>query len=137
MAIDNNKLLCVEEKTKLPTAPKEDLTVEDDFAYARATIYNLADKNAEALDLMMDLARESEHPRAFEVLTGMIKQNADLAEQLMVLSQRKQKLSEPPRGEKAIDDNTHITNNNVFVGTTEELQRLLLDAKDVTDHGEG
>ena len=106
-----------------PIVPKSDNTdplVQDDFEYARATVYNLSDKSQEALELMMDLARESESPRAFEVLSNMIKQNAELASQLLDIQHQKVKLQS--------QDNTDVrkvTNNNVFVGTTEELQRLL------------
>lgn len=114
---------------------KTDPSVQDDFDFARASVYNLADKSQEAIDLMMDVARESEHPRAFEVLSNMIKQNADLVEQLMIMQQRKQKLEEPKKKEEA----QKITNNNVFVGTTEDLQRLLMKSsneKDVIDNVE-
>ena len=113
----------------LPTKVDDnvDPLVKDDFDYARATVYNLADKSQEAIELMMDLARESEHPRAFEVLSNMIKQNAELASQLLDIQQQKQKLM--PASTKT--ETAQITNNNVFVGTTEELQRLFL--KDI-DH---
>lgn len=112
----------------LPTKVDDnvDPLVKDDFDYARATVYNLADKSQEAIELMMDLARESEHPRAFEVLSNMIKQNAELASQLLDMQQQKQKLMPA-----AQQETSQITNNNVFVGTTEELQRLFL--KDI-DH---
>ena len=49
--------------------------IQDDYDYARSKYYNLAEKGDEAIDLMLDLARESEHPRAFEVLSNMLKQN--------------------------------------------------------------
>ena len=108
----------------LPAVVKhEDKTVTDDFEYARSTVYNLADKSQEAIELMMDLARMSEHPRAFEVLSNMIKQNAELASQLLDIQSQKQKLT----GEKPAAAEKQVTNNNVFVGTTTELQRLLHD----------
>ena len=63
--------------------------VDDDYDFARAKYYNLADKGDEAIELMMELARESEHPRAFEVLSNMMKQNAEIADRLMELQKKK------------------------------------------------
>ena len=109
-------------------------TLDEDFDFARSTVYNLADKSTEAIDLMMEVARESEHPRAFEVLSNMIKQNADLAEQLLIMQQRKDKIQH----EEKKEETKSITNNNVFVGTTADLQRLLLksDEEKIIDNDE-
>ena len=63
--------------------------VNDDYAYARAKYYNLAEKGDEAIELMLELARDSEHPRAFEVLSNMMKQNAEIADRLMELQKKK------------------------------------------------
>ena len=118
------------EKTKA----KNDSDTNEDFEYARSTVYNMIEKHNEAIDLMMDLAHDSEHPRAFEVLSDMIKRNADMAEQLMTTRQRKQKLEEPSKKET---EQQKITNNNLFVGTTTELQRFLKGEKDVTPEDNG
>jgi len=97
--------------------------VDDDYEFARKRYYDLAEKGEEALDLMLDLARESEHPRAFEVLSNMMKQNAEITDRLMELQKSK----------KAIDatelpsiPSSNMTQNNVFVGSTSELQKMLL-----------
>ena len=66
--------------------------IDDDYEFARSKYYNLAEKGDEAIELMMELARESEHPRAFEVLSNMMKQNAEIADRLMDLKRRKKKL---------------------------------------------
>jgi len=97
--------------------------VQDDYDYARARYYNLTEKGDEAIDLMLDLARESEHPRAFEVLSNMLKQNAEIADRLMELQKKKK--------EVRLTDNPQLPNsmtqNNVYVGSTTELQRMLHD----------
>jgi alpha-L-fucosidase len=74
---------------------------------------------------MMEVARESEHPRAYEVLSGMIKNVADVNDKLMDLNKKNKDInkSDVP----ALDNAT--TNNNVFIGSTTDLQRMLQDVK--------
>ena len=104
--------------------------VKDDFEYSRATYYELLDKGREGLDLMMEVARESEHPRAFEVLSGMIKQMSDVNDRLMDLQKKKADLNKPQEKEQKA-----LTQNNVFVGSTAELQKMLMGDQDgVIEH---
>ena len=67
--------------------------IQDDYDFARSQYYNLAEKGQEGIDLLLDLARESEHPRAFEVLSNAIRQNADVVEKLMKLQKDKKDLT--------------------------------------------
>ena len=102
--------------------------IQDDYDFARSQYYNLAEKGQEGIDLLLDLARESEHPRAFEVLSNAIRQNADVVEKLMKLQKDKKdidhdKLSLP----------NSMTQNNVFVGSTTDLQRMLIDKAKVKE----
>ena len=95
--------------------------IQDDYDFIRSSLYNLAEKGQEGIDLLLDLARESEHPRAFEVLSNAIRQNSDVVEKLMKLQKDKKdiehdKLSLP----------NSMTQNNVFVGSTTDLQRMLI-----------
>jgi hypothetical protein len=99
---------------------KED--ANDDYDFARSQYYNLAEKGQEAIDLMMDLARESEHPRAFEVLAGMLKQNAEITDKLMDLQKKKKDLEKESNLPSL---NAPVTQNNLFVGSTTDLQRVL------------
>lgn len=103
--------------------------IKDDYDFARAKYYNLADKGDEAIELMMELARESEHPRAFEVLSNMMKQNAEIADRLMEL-QKKRKDVEQESG-KTLPNS--MTQNNVYVGSTTDLQRMLLKKMEESD----
>jgi len=96
--------------------------IQDDYDFARSKYYNLAEKGDEAIDLMLDLARESEHPRAFEVLSTMIKQNAEVADRLMEL-QKKTKDVRNTEDQKQLPNS--MTQNNVYVGSTTDLQRML------------
>lgn len=98
---------------------------EQDYEYSRDTYYDLIEKGRESLDLMIQVARESEHPRAFEVLSNMIKDIANVNDKLMELNKKQKELlqDETPK-------ETNTTNNNLFIGSTTELQRFLLGDKD-------
>ena len=121
VAMDNNKNI-----TKVDNSNSNiDLTIQDDFEYARATVYNLSEKSSEMIEVMFDLFRESEHPRAGEVLSNMIKQNAELPSQLLDIQTQKKKLNDIGDNKEEVKS---ITNNNVFVGTTTDLQRLLIES---------
>ncbi len=105
--------------------------VNDDYAYARAKYYNLAEKGDEAIELMLELARDSEHPRAFEVLSNMMKQNAEIADRLMELQKKKKEVEKVDKDTPLLPGG--MTQNNVFVGSTADLQRKLLDKIKVID----
>ena len=96
--------------------------IKDDYDFARSQYYNLAEKGNEAIDLMMDLARESEHPRAFEVLSTAIKQNAEVADKLMKLHKEKKEVE--TINQAALPNN--MTQNNLYVGSATDLQKMLI-----------
>lgn len=100
-----------------------DNEIQDDYDFARAKYYNLAEKGDEAIDLMLDLARESEHPRAFEVLSNMIKQNAEVADRLMELQKKTKDVRNTEDQQKQLPNS--MTQNNVYIGSTTDLQRML------------
>lgn len=102
---------------------------ENDFEYSRQIYHDLLAKGSEALDDMMEVARATEHPRAFEVLSGMMKNMGDINGSLLDLHKKKHDIekSVPP----ALPTNT--TNNNVFVGSTTDLQRMLMKDVEIID----
>jgi hypothetical protein len=103
--------------------------IDADYEYARSKYYDMITKNDEAIDMMMELAREQEAPRTFEVLSNMIKQNSEIAGRLMEL--QKKKIEVIKSGE--LETPAQLTQNNVYIGSTTDLQRLLLEnVKDVT-----
>ena len=104
---------------------KRNFVHEQDYEFSRETYYDLIEKGRESLELMIEVARESEHPRAFEVLSGMIKGIADVNGSLMDLNK---KYKEIQKSDSPKDTNT--TNNNLFVGSTTDLQRMLLGDTD-------
>lgn len=103
--------------------------IDDDYEFARAKYYNLADKGDEAIELMMELARESEHPRAFEVLSNMMKQNAEIADRLMELQKKKKEVR--LKDQRGLPNK--MTQNNVYVGSSTDLQRMLLKKMEETN----
>jgi hypothetical protein len=113
----------------LPVAAQESQPVvdhlQDDYVESRETYKKLIDKGDEAIDLMMDLARDSQHPRAFEVLATLLKTQADNNDKLLELQKKLKTLKEPTKGAQATNPNS-VTNNNVFVGSTSDLQRFIL-----------
>ena len=97
--------------------------VKSDYEYSRDTYYELLEKGKESLDLMIDVARSSEHPRAFEVLSNMIKQISDVNDRLMDLNKKNKDLQSSAKSgaPKSIENQQ----NNIFLGSTADLQKLL------------
>jgi hypothetical protein len=99
---------------------------ETDIEYSRDKMKELIDQSSEAINQMMALASESEHPRAFEVLSNMIKDASQMSQDLVKL----QKVRKDITQEKEKKGDT--TNNAVFVGSTAELQKFLKNNNDNT-----
>ena len=93
--------------------------IEKDYEYQRDNFYNLVEKGSAAIDGILELAKESEHPRTYEVAGNLIKQVAEVTEKLGDLQEKMRKLKEVP--------NTAPKNvtNALFVGCTAELQRMI------------
>ena len=97
--------------------------IEKDFKYARDNFYNVIEKGSEALEDMLNVARASEHPRAYEVVSTIMKTLMDANKDLVDLAEKKKKTEKPE------EDKQRVTNNNLFVGSTADLQQLLKDMK--------
>ena len=93
-----------------------------DADYSRANYYNLIEKGNEALEGILEVAKESQHPRAYEVAANMIKNLSDVTEKLMILQKQQQELK--PKDELAGPTNINV-DKAVFVGSTAELLRQL------------
>ena len=99
--------------------PKENEDVDSDYKYSRENLYNLVERGQDAIDGILDLAREGEHPRAYEVAGQLIKSVGDVTDKLLQLQEKMKKLKEVP--DKAPKNVT----NALFVGSTTELNKLL------------
>jgi len=96
--------------------------VDDDFDQARQTLRNLLNKGEQALDGMMDVARQSDHPRAYEVTGQLIKTVAETAKDLLALQKARRDLQTP---EDVKQQQIGTQNNIVFAGSTTELIKAL------------
>jgi len=105
------------------TATKEQL--KKDYEYTRGNLYSLIEKGQEAVDGILELAQESDQPRAYEVAGQLIKHVGDVAEKLIDL-QKKVSEIENPKKEKQVT----TTNNTMFVGSTAELAKFLKQQQD-------
>ena len=113
----------VEKKPNTLTIKRDD-TLEDldtDYKYQRENFYNMVEKGSSAIDGILELAKESEHPRTYEVAGNLIKQVAEVTEKLGDLQEKMRKLKEVPSNAPK-----NVT-NALFVGSTKELQTMIKD----------
>ena len=96
--------------------------IKSDYDYSRETYYDLLEKGRESLEDMIEVARSSEHPRAYEVLSGMIKNISDVNDKLMDLNKKNKDMNK-----KEVKQVASNTTNNVFLGSTADLQKLLTE----------
>ena len=116
--------LIVPKKGELAEIKPVDDEVDRDYDYARTNFYNIIETGTEALEQMLDVAKASEHPRAYEVVSTIMKTLVEANKDLVTMSAKKQEGEEVNNpSEKA------VTNNNMFVGSTAELQQLLKDMR--------
>lgn len=111
-------------------------TADNDFEFARRTYHDLLQKGSYALEEMMEVARATEHPRAFEVFSNMMKHVADINGNLLDLHKKKKDFDKKDE-QKALPAGQ--TTNNLFVGSTTDLQRMLLNQNsdniiDISEH---
>ena len=115
------------EGEKLPTtykAPKEDddyKQIDTDTRYVRQNMYDLIEKGHGAIDELLAVADQSQHPRAYEVLANMIKTMGDMNKDLIDMHEKKKKLKQ----DVDAPEEKSVTNNNLFVGSTSELLNLM------------
>ena len=95
--------------------------IENDYKYQRDNFYNLVEKGSAAIDGILELAKESEHPRTYEVAGQLIKNVAEVTEKLGDLQEKMRRLKEVPSNAPK-----NVT-NALFVGSTMELQKMLKD----------
>jgi len=96
---------------------------ETDFQYARENLYNLIERGTDGLEELIEIAKQSEHPRAFEVVQQTIGQLTTTNKELLNLHKTKKDIKIEKGGPTSV-------NNNLFVGSTAELQKMLKAKKD-------
>ena len=99
--------------------PIESQDMDSDYKYSRENFYNLIERGQDAIDGILDIAKEGEHPRAYEVVGQLIKNVSEVTEKLADLQEKMKKLKEVP------DHGPKNVTNALFVGSTKELQKML------------
>ena len=116
--VDESDVVVGVDREKPDRLAKDDIT--KDYEYTRGNLYSIIEKGQEAINGILELAQESEMPRAYEVAGQLIKNVADATDKLMDLQK---KLKEVNEEEKVKGPST--VNNALFVGSTSELSKLL------------
>lgn len=100
---------------------------DNDFDYARENLYSVIERGTDALEEMMEVAAQSQHPRAYEVVSTIMKTLLDANKDLVGMSdkklEQKQKEENPNIGPETVNQNMH------FHGTTEDMRKLIQDLK--------
>ena len=93
--------------------------IEKDYEYTRGNLYSIIEKGQEAINGILEIAQESEMPRAYEVAGQLIKSVSDATDKLLDLQQKLKEVNEEEKGP------TSVTNNALFVGSTADLAKLI------------
>ena len=117
--LNGDKELWAPKNGKLIPRPNEPQDMDSDYKYSRENFYSLIERGQDAIDGILDIAKESEHPRAYEVVGQLIKNVSEVTEKLADLQEKMKKLKEVPEtGPKNVT-------NALFIGSTKELQKML------------
>ena len=118
------------QENKVPVPRKEDPKkddIENDYKYSRENYYNLIERGQDAIQGILDVAKEGQHPRTYEVAGALIKNVADTVDKLQDLQGKLQKLKDVP------NKTTANIKNALFVGSTTELQKMLNKEKTTSE----
>lgn len=119
--INNNELVQINEPQQVVN-----VKLDDDFDTTRSNLHSLLTQGQDALFHALEVAKQSEHPRAFEVVGGLMKHLSDINTQLLDLHKKKQSIEAPTKEERK----GGVTQNNaIFVGSTSELSKMLNDIR--------
>lgn len=106
-----------------------DDSAKRDFEHARANIYGLIENGNQAMEKLAQIAESSQHPRAFEVLAKMMDTMMAANQKLLDLQGQ---IRDIDTADAPMNDKAKTINNNLFVGTTAELQKMIQELKDGT-----
>ena len=122
--VDQAKDVIKDSKKELKKLEREKPDSIRDYEYTRGNLYSLIEKGQEALDSILEVAQEGQQPRAYEVVSQLLKNVADTTDKLIELQLKTKELNaEEKKGPSTV-------NNALFVGSTAELQKLLKNGID-------
>ena len=108
----------IKHETRLVKLPDRDQNIESDYRYARENLYDLVERGQDAIDGILELSKETEHPRAYEVAGQLIKTVSETAEKLIDIQKKLKDLEKE-------DSSVRTQHNHLYVGSTSELQKFL------------
>ena len=108
----------IKQETKLVKVPARTENIETDYKYARENLYDLVERGQDAIDGILELSKETEHPRAYEVAGQLIKTVSETAEKLIDIQKKLKDLEKE-------DSSVRTQHNHLYVGSTSELQKFL------------
>ena len=108
----------IKQETKLVKVPARTENIETDYKYARENLYDLVERGQDAIDGILELSKETEHPRANEVAGQLIKTVSETAEKLIDIQKKLKDLEKE-------DSSVKTQHNHLYVGSTSELQKFL------------
>jgi len=123
--VKSGELITKSGEVVVPQKSNQEEKIDYDYEKTRNNLHSLLQQGQEALAHALEVAKSSEHPRAFEVVGGLMKHISDINAQLMDLHDKKQKLEVKSNSGKKEDSSTTVTNNSIFLGSTTELSQLL------------
>jgi hypothetical protein len=106
----------------IDSSNERNMDIKDDYEFRREKLYQLVQKGEDALNNLLLLAKESDHPRAYEVFGQLMKANMDAVKDLTELQKDMNKIENEKNGK---GPNKVVNNNSVFVGNTNELLEML------------
>lgn len=121
-------------KALVPYTPEQEIIqpldekIEQDFDFVRDNTIELIAQSSEAIAELLLIAKQSQHPRAFEVIANLLKTSSDLNSDLVALHKKKNDL-QPKDQSPASSSKQGTVNNNLFVGSTAEFQKMLAEMK--------
>ncbi len=118
ITVDESEVVVGVDREKPDRLTKDD--IEKDYEYTRGNLYSIIEKGQEAINGILELAQESETPRAYEVAGQLIKSVSDATDKLMDLQKKLKDVEEETK-----QKGPSTVNNALFVGSTAELQKLL------------
>lgn len=125
MSVKSGEIITSSGEVVVPDQPKDE-KIEYDYEKTRGNLHSLLAQGQDALMHALEVAKSSEHPRAFEVVGNLMKQLSDVNAQLLDLHEKKQKLDLPKTKQEESNGTKQVTNNNaIFVGSTSELNKML------------
>ena len=106
-----------------PPVDRDKTDIRNDYEYTRGNLYSIIEKGQEAINGILELAQESEMPRAYEVAGQLVKSVSDATDKLMDLQKKLKEVEE-----ETVQKGPNTVNNALFVGSTNELAKMLKDA---------